>query len=249
METQAPATDSAEGIPPKPWGIPAILLALALPVLLWGTSLGAAIAQGSQNDLSDSEVVVGLIVTIILDFVFIGLAAGLSVWRYRLGWAALGLRPFDRSLWWLPLAAAAGAHVGIVVYTVILMLVGGEGATPKQDLNDLFQSRAILPLTGVATVMMAPLGEEIFFRGFVFAGLLRPLGLRAAMVLSGLLFGAFHVTGLDTIGLVIPFGVVGMLFAWVYYRTGSLWTSIATHLLFNLVSFVLLAWVAGIGPT
>lgn len=98
-------------------------------------------------------------------------------------------------------------------------------------------------------MIMAPLGEEIFFRGFVFAGLLRPLGLRAAMVLSGLLFGAFHVTGLDTLGLVVPFGVVGMLFAWVYYRTGSLWPTIATHLLFNLVSFVLLASIAGIGST
>lgn len=249
METRAPVAAPTEGIPPKPWAIPGILLALLLPGVLWGSSLGAAIAQGSPDDLSDSEVAVALIVTIILDFVFIGLAAGLSVWRYRLGWAALGLRPFDRSLWWLPLAAAASAHVGVVVYTVILMLVGGEGATPEQNLDDLFQSRAILPLTGVATVIMAPLGEEIFFRGFVFAGLLRPLGLRAAMVLSGLLFGAFHVTGLDTLGLVVPFGVVGMLFAWVYYRTGSLWPTIATHLLFNLVSFVLLASIAGIGST
>lgn len=248
MEIPAPAADAPqERIPPKPWGIPGILLALALPVLLWGTSLGVAIAQGTPDELSESEIAVGLIFTIILDFIFIGLAAGLSLWRYRMGWGALGLRRFDGSFWWLPLAAAAGAHIGIVIYTVILLLVGGEGATPEQDLNDLFESRAVLPLTGVATVIMAPLAEEIFFRGFIFAGLIRPLGLRAAMVLSGFLFGAFHVTGPETVGLVVPFGIVGILFAWVYYRTGSLWPSIATHFLFNLVSFVILASVVGSG--
>jgi membrane protease YdiL (CAAX protease family) len=248
LETTAPAAAAPpERIPPKPWGIPGILLALALPVLLWGSSFGVAIAQGTPDELSEGEIALGLIFTIILDFVFIGLAAGLSLWRYRMGWGALGLRRFDGGFWWLPLAAAAGAHAGIIAYTFILLLVGGEGATPEQDLEDLFESRAILPLTGVATVIMAPLAEEIFFRGFIFAGLIRPLGPRAAMVLSGFLFGAFHITGPESVGLVVPFGVVGILFAWVYYRTGSLWPSIATHFLFNLVSFVILASVVGSG--
>jgi membrane protease YdiL (CAAX protease family) len=246
LETTAPGVAATQHqMPPKPWGIPAILLALLLPLTLWGSSLAVAIAQGTPSDLSNGEIVAGLVFTIVLDCVFIGLAAGLSLWRYRLGWGALGLRRFDSDLWWFPLAAAAAAHVGIVIYTAVVMLVGLDAAAPQQDLDQFFKSRAVLPLAGVATVIMAPLAEEIFFRGFIFAGLVRPLGLRVAMVLSGFLFGAFHVTGPDTVGLVVPFGVVGMLFAWVYYRTGSLWTSIATHFLFNLVSFAILASMAG----
>ncbi|OGO51198.1 MAG: hypothetical protein A2148_09015 [Chloroflexi bacterium RBG_16_68_14] len=236
---------SPTGIAPKPWGIPAVLLALALPLLLWGSSLGLAIAQGAPEELSDGEIVTGLIFTLVLDLVLIGLAAGLSLWRYRLPWAALGLRPFDRGLWWLPLVAAAVAHVSIIVYTAVLTSVGADA--PEQDIEDLFESRMVLPLAGAVTVLVAPLAEEIFFRGFVFAGLLRPFGLGGAMVVSGLLFGAFHITGPDTVGLVVPFGAVGVLLAWLYYRTGSLWPSIGTHFIFNLVSFAVLASLAGNG--
>ena len=249
METSAPATLPARpAIGPKPWGRPAVLAALALPAALWGSSLGIAFVQDTQDDLTTRDIVTVLIFTIVLDVVLIGLAAGLSLWRYRLGWDELGLRPFARKQWWLPLAGAAAAHVAVIVYAAVLTAVGADAAAPQQeDLDELFESAAVLPLTGVATVLMAPVAEEIFFRGFVFPGLFRPLGVAGAMAASGLLFGAFHITSPETVGLVIPFGLIGMFFAWLYYRTGSLWPSIFTHLLFNLVSFIALASLAGSG--
>lgn len=219
-----------------------------LPAALWVSSLVVAIVEGATGDLTNAEIVASLVFTIILDVVLIGLAAGLSLRRYRLGWQELGLRAFNRDFWWVPPVAAAAAHVGVIVYTVVLVSLGADAAAPQQeDLDQLFESRAVLPLTGAATVLMAPLAEEIFFRGFIFAGLLRPFGLAGAMVTSGFLFGAFHITGPETVGVILPFGLIGMLFAWIYYRTGSLWPSIATHLLFNLVSFAILASVAGGG--
>ncbi len=114
-------------------------------------------------------------------------------------------------------------------------------------MEDLVGSRAVLPLAGIAVVLVAPFAEEVFFRGFVFPGLIRPIGTAGAFVVSGLLFAMFHVTNLDTIGLLIPFTPIGMLFAWLYYRTGTIWTSITAHLVFNLVSFILLAATATIG--
>jgi membrane protease YdiL (CAAX protease family) len=231
------------GISPKPWGIPAILLALALPLLLWGSSLAITITQGSTDDLTRGEVAAGLVLTIVLDIVLISLAAGLSIWRYHLGRAELGLRPFDRDLWWLPLAAAAAAHAGVIIYAVVISAAGGPA--PKQETEELFDFRLLLPLAGVATVIFAPLAEEIFFRGFVFAGLLRPFGPAGAMLASGVVFGTFHITSADTVGLIVPFSAIGVLLAWVYYRTGSLWPSIGTHVLFNLVSFAALAARAG----
>ncbi len=231
---------------PKPWGLPAVLLALLIPVSLWASSLATSVAMGTPDDLSEGQVIATLIFSIFLGLILIGLAAGFSLWRYRIGWQALGLRPFDRRLWWWPIVAAGAAHAAIIVYSAVLIGLGADAAAPEQeDLDELFKSRAVLPLAGVATVLVAPLAEEIFFRGFVFAGLLRRFGVVGAMAASGFIFGAFHITSLETVGLVLPFGAIGMLFAWLYYRTGSLWINVGTHLIFNLVSFIALASFAG----
>lgn len=245
METLT-TTPSATGITHKPWGLPAVLLALLLPVLIWGSSLAISLSSDTSEKLSTGDIIVGLVVTIlVLDGLFIGLATGLSLWRYKLGWSELGFRPFDRNFWWLPPVAAVGAWIAVIAYIAILTAFGAEAK--QEEVEELFDSRAVLPLAGVAIVLAAPLAEEIFFRGFIFPGLLRPFGLVGAMVISGFLFGLFHVTGPESLGLVLPFGLVGMLFAWLYYRTGSLWASIATHLLFNLVSFFLLALASLMG--
>jgi membrane protease YdiL (CAAX protease family) len=239
METSLPATDPPTiGVPPRPWGLPAVAAGLALPLLLWAGSLAAAASQGEIEDATDGEIAFGLVLTIILDIALIGIAAWLSVRRYRLSWDGLGLHSFDRRLWWLPPVAAAGALVGIITYGAILTALGADAAAPRQeDLDPIFESRALLPLTGFAVVIMAPLAEEIFFRGFVFGGLIRPLGVTGAMVTSGVLFGVFHITSVDTLGVVLPFSVIGALFAWLYYRSGSLWPNIGAHFLFNIVGF------------
>jgi membrane protease YdiL (CAAX protease family) len=226
------------GVPPKPWGLPAIAAGLALPLLLWAASVATAIVQGDIEDATDGEIATGLVLTIILDVVLIGLAAFLSIRRYRLGWGALGLQPFDKRLWWLPAATAGGALVGIIVYGAVLQLIGADAATPQQDdLEPIFQSRVLLPLTGIAVLIMAPLAEEIFFRGFIFGGLVRPLGVPAALAVSGLIFGVFHITDVASLGVVLPFSLIGVLFAWLYYRSGSIWPSMAAHFLFNVVGF------------
>lgn len=241
------AGTAAVGVPEKPWGIPAILVGLAVPLFLWASSLAFIIANGEPSDLSSGEIIANLVLQIVLlDGIFVGVPILFALLRYRMGWGGLGLRPFNRDDWWLPFVAAASAHVAIIVYSLVLSGIGGDSAVPKQeDLNDLFQNKAILPLTGVALVITAPLAEEIFFRGFVFAGLIRKLGVFWAMAVSGLIFAAFHVQSGSTAGLIVPFTLVGMFFAWLYYRTGSLWTNIGAHFLFNLSSFVLLA--TGVG--
>ena len=244
---QYPNSPTIPRVTAKPWGIPAILAGLALPLVLWGASLAISIADDTNMDLSNNEVITSLILTIlILDGIFLAVPVMFSLRRYRLGWEGLGFRGFDSSKFRMAVVAAAGAWGAVIVYILVLTLVFGEGAAPEQDVEELFTSKAVLPFVGVAVVLAAPLAEEVFFRGFVFAGLIRLLGAGGAIVASGLLFAMFHVTGPDSAGLIIPFTPIGMLFAWLYYKTGTIWTSIAAHLVFNLVSFILLALVASI---
>lgn len=220
-----------------------MLAGLAIPFLLWASSLAFVIAEGAPEDPTSGEIIVNLILQIVvLDGIFIGVPLLFALGRYRAGWQSLGFFGFKRELWWWPIVAAAGAHVGIVAYSLILVGIGGDGAVPEQEgIDDLFDSRAVLPLVGLALVIMAPLAEELFFRGFVFAGLAKYVGVVVAMAISGFIFSLFHVTSVDTLSLLFPFTMVGVLFAWLYYRSGTLWMSIGTHFVFNLFSFILLA--------
>ena len=97
--------------------------------------------------------------------------------------------------------------------------------------------------------LAAPIGEEFFFRGLVYNALKGKLQKRlrdmwrgmkaktAAMVGSALLFALLHVSPLN----LLPIFVMGLAFAYVYERTGSLWIAILMHAVNNGAVFVMLA--------
>jgi membrane protease YdiL (CAAX protease family) len=81
--------------------------------------------------------------------------------------------------------------------------------------------------------VVAPIAEETFFRGFLFAGLRRYYPFWIAAAVSALIFAAGHMVP----GAIVPLYVLGFLFAWLRERTGSLWPSIAMHMLSNALYF------------
>jgi membrane protease YdiL (CAAX protease family) len=80
-------------------------------------------------------------------------------------------------------------------------------------------------LTFLALTVWTPLSEEVFFRGFIFAGLSSRWGVTGATLVSAAIFSAFHISP----GVLIPIFITGLLLAWLYHQTGSLWASIAAH--------------------
>ncbi len=228
------------------WGPRDIVLAL-LVALGAGFTLMALIlvpvaaVAGSTDDTA--VLVAGLVVTLLFDSALFGSAVVFSIARYHCSWGALGLGPITMRQFWPGLGTALLGQIIIAAYAGLVQLVGPDALLPDTNVPDeLFEVRLVLPLAGVATVLVAPLAEETFFRGFVFAGL-RRFGFFWAALASGLLFSAAHVS----LGGLIPLALVGMLFAWSYHRTGSLWTTIYAHFFFNLVSFVALTAMAQSG--
>ena len=100
MELSAqPIRDAPIGVPEKPWGIPAILVGLAVPTLLWAASLVTVIVNGEPSDPSAGEIIANLVLQILLlDGIFVGVPIAFAIARYRLGWRSLRLRPFARSV-------------------------------------------------------------------------------------------------------------------------------------------------------
>jgi hypothetical protein len=93
----------------------------------------------------------------------------------------------------------------------------------------------LLAVLGIG--VSAGLGEEMLFRGFLFNILKRRFGLAAGLVVSGLLFAAPHTYVLG----LLPVFLMGLVLAWIYHNSGSLWVPVIVHATNNSV-LVLLAY-------
>ena len=96
--------------------------------------------------------------------------------------------------------------------------------------------------TGLRFVLMgfvlfeAPLLEEPLFRGILFRGLDKTCPTYVAMVLSGFLFALIHVNATT----LLPLWFLGVAFAWLYWRTGSILAPMFAHFLFNATNLALI---------
>lgn len=90
----------------------------------------------------------------------------------------------------------------------------------------------------IALVIMAPLVEEITFRGFVYSRLKNGMAKWIAVILTSLIFGIAHGS---IIWLIYTF-VFGLVLIYILERGGSLWLSILFHMGFNIVGAALSAY-------
>src|SRR5262245_54068084 len=112
-------------------------------------------------------------------------------------------------------------------------LLGRDIVTPFQvDTYRTARDSGALPLLWLTLVIVAPVAEEIMFRGFLFRGWVRSeqSAIPAILIIS-LLFAAIHVQ-YDWFGIVQVF-FIGLLLAIARWRTGSTLVTIAMHVLAN----------------
>jgi len=95
----------------------------------------------------------------------------------------------------------------------------------------LIQSDDPTALVAVLTVtsVLAPLLEEVVFRGFLLASLTKWLPTPGAVLFSSVLFGLAHLAPRDFVELV----VLGMVLGFSYARTRNLLTPMMIHSLWN----------------
>lgn len=106
------------------------------------------------------------------------------------------------------------------------------GGSPVQDVVRLLKEAkdpAVIALMAAAAVLVAPVCEEIVFRGYFYPVAKRFGGRAAAAVCSALLFAAAH----GSLPALLPLFLFGLLLVELYERTGSLWAPVAAHFFFN----------------
>ena len=133
-------------------------------------------------------------------------------------------------------AIRAGLGWGVVAWIgasllsyVAVVALEALGVDPEPQAAE--QALAVIdPLLAVATiVILAPIAEELFFRGVVFNALFREGGRRWAYLGSSALFAVIHVS----LVALVPIFVLGLALAWVYDKTGNLLAPIAMHTVVN----------------
>lgn len=239
-EVTQPSPDARQ---PRTWQSRDIVGGLALVI---GAFVVVAIGLGiyvgvSGNEDTDTP---GILGTLFFELL-IGASVLFLATRRGLNFRNLG---FVRPRHWGPLGVVwLGSYGILITYQVVLALLEQAGInvgrlTEGNPLPvDSNGNIALIAVLGLAVVVIAPITEELFFRGLIFRGLRGYWRLLPALAVSGLLFGAFH----GNISVLVPFTFVGVLFAWGFERSGSLWIPITAHALVNGVSFALS--VAGVG--
>lgn len=173
-------------------------------------------------------------------FVFLGL--GWVLLRHA-GWRPTvytGLTPAPRAPTLFGfLLGVANFFALVVPIQFAAQAIAPEWLTKLFDSSRLFEGQTPLELALILTgvTVAAPLCEEFFFRGIFQKGLTpaTPASPVRALVVSAVVFSAFH---LDPVGFAARVEL-GLLFGWLFLRTGSLWPSIGAHAANNLVSSVL----------
>lgn len=206
-------------------------------LLLFGFNLALpkTHAQPSVNVQALKTLLQTLIVETSLTFAIFCL-----LWRRYVGIWQLGLNTWRREylrggLWAylsiLPALALIGALLGLFQKTLL----------PEQEIYNLLMGLTSLPISLLFLIvvgLVAPLLEEIIFRGFLFGTLRNSFGPWRSMVYSSLLFAALH----QSLVAFLPIFFLAMVLAYLYEKTGSLWPSIILHMLNNTVAtlFVIL---------
>lgn len=230
---------------------------------IWGITEMAAVAVLFMLTLPLAAVIVGInlplsladlsIVTVAQNALFVGVPAYVAMVRYGLPAASLGMRSagWSRLLVLGAAGAALATPLAILSEDLAVFLIGlAEGPAqaavraaaehmedPLRPVLETLAGAGPVAWLLFLLVVVVPIGEEVFFRGFVYGGLRSRWGAPAAAAASAVFFAAVHMQVVHA----LPIFVLGVLLTVLYERTRSLVPSIVTHALTNVVA-VLSIW-------
>ena len=237
-------------VPARPrirWGLPDVGVAwvVGLVAALVVSSIVAAAAGVDTSRVSDD---VGVLLASVVGQA-IGVIGTLELVARRKGRGSLGAdfglvarlpggRWTTAALWLL-----AGVALQLAILPFLQIIVDVHGKAETQDVVEQFkQARGpALVLFAVIVVTVAPVAEELLFRGALLRALQRRMTPAWAVFVSALAFAAVHPLLSPSIGSVIAIPglfALGLLSAALAIRTGNLSASILLHAGFNLLTAV-----------
>lgn len=175
----------------------------------------------------------------------IAVAATFTFRKFGGSWEQLGFLPLRRRhLIWAAIGFAGALAVtisyGSIVEIFDIQSLRAEGCA-EQVPDAVIGNPTLIVLTAILALGFAPLCEETFFRGFVFPGLAKSWGLLLGVILSAAFFTAGHSQPDDamaTVRILLAIFPIGVIFALVYWRSGSILSTVMAHFCFNVLGTI-----------
>jgi len=209
-------------------------LVSALLMALIGAALVGGIGSAVGASFEDPPPAVNIAATFVQDICFIAAAIIFARLAGRPTPAQFGLRPPSRP--WHALGWVVGGYLLFLIVSGIWLQA--LGTNPEDELPESLgadESTAALVAVVIVVTVLAPIAEEILFRGYIFTALRGRAGVWGAAILSGLVFGGVHAVG-SPIEFLLPLAFLGFVLCIVYWKTGSLYPSIGLHALNNSIA-------------
>jgi membrane protease YdiL (CAAX protease family) len=247
MAILGPLTRGPDAYAPRtgwpPWaalpaGVGVLVVAFALGAVGYAVVAGMTMGGNALSEPAPAAVAVGVL--------------AFQVSLILLTWLIAGLFSSDRKLALALVPPAQGwSVVGWSLIPLFAFTLLWTGAVllwdPSVVVKDLRPFEQMLRGDSVWLVLLvmavgAPISEELMFRGFLFSALAKSrLRFVGTAIITAALWSIIHY-GYSLYGLVEIFGI-GLYFAWLLVRTGSVWVTIICHGIYNAVVAIALILV------
>jgi membrane protease YdiL (CAAX protease family) len=193
-------------------------------------------------DSTTGELVAGLVFGV-------AIGAGTVLWlriRHRPAFAAIGLpkspvREAGSGVGWGLVIRLGSIPVILFVASLVEVFIDRPLLTPEQLETDV--GAGTMALAVLLAVVVAPVAEELFFRGFLYRSLRVRHGYWFAGLVSSILFGLVHFQPeglLASLPLMVGVTAAAMAWAYLYDRAGSILVPVTSHMAFNLAGVVVI---------
>jgi membrane protease YdiL (CAAX protease family) len=219
--------------PVAPWGIPATIawLLFAFLVSVVVATIVFAAWQGDIANVRTSAydglmITIGTFTSIPVQIAVLAFAARLRRW-IPADYLALDIPKRSEIVF------AVLCTIALIIVSDVLMAVSGRDLVPPFQVQAYQSAKDAGWILGLmlAIVVVAPVGEEIAFRGFLYRGLVRPGYERLSIVVISLAWALLHIQ-YDWLGMAQIFAA-GLALGWFRWASGSTTLTIIMHVLIN----------------
>jgi len=141
-------------------------------------------------------------------------------------------------------ALPRGIKWGVLLFLMVMILGVFQAIIypAEPDLQDfakillMVDSYGELFLAVIMGVVLAPIGEEVYFRGFLYPALRQHFGAAKGIIFTSLFFSCMHFD----LYRLIPIAAGGIGLTYLYERSGNIWTNIIAHGVWNAIMIALI---------